>query len=84
METNKKTWLSVQVIYKHGAETKTVVARNWSWDTVRQFRETVFIAGYMIPVFDSNNIDTGAFIIVSPWNIVSIDIQKQDSFFKDY
>lgn len=83
MSEQQKTWLSVQVIYKHGNELKSMVSRNWSWQKVKEFRETVFVSGYMVPVFDSTNIDTGAFIIISPWNIVSIDVQKQDHFFEN-
>ena len=81
MSEQKKTWLSVEIVFHHENEIKRLVARNWDWQKVKLFRDNVFQCGYMFPV---DPLGSNHFAIASPNDIISIDIYRQDHFLKDY
>lgn len=75
---SKSVWLTIEVCYNHDNEVKRYLIRNCNWHTVKVFREAVFSAGLMYP----HETDTGRWVVVSPWNIRSVEIWKQEKFFK--
>jgi hypothetical protein len=72
-------FFSIEVYYKHGNELKREQYRNITGAKLKEFRETFFTAG--VAVMDPA--DPGRhWTIISPFNIVSIDVYLQDKFFK--
>lgn len=76
---NDKTWLTIEVLFKHGTEIKRYALKNCTWDKVKKFREVVFTDGFMYP--DIN--DVGRWYIINPWNVSSIEVHKQSHFFTE-
>ena len=72
-------FLTVEVYYNQGTELKREVLRNITTKKLKEFRETFFTVG--LAVHDPN--DKRHWVIVSPFNIVTIDVWKQDKFFRD-
>lgn len=70
---------SIEVYYTHGTETKREVYRNITGAKLKQFREDFFSAGVAVP--DPKD-PARHWVIISPFNIVSIDVWLQDKFFK--
>lgn len=76
MELGKagKLW-RIEVLYKHGNNTCRVEIRDRTGKEVREFRELVYTAGLAVPI------DPGHFKVVSPYDILEVDVWKQDRFF---
>lgn len=69
---------SIEICYKQQNELKRETLRNITGSKLKEFRETFFTVG--LAVNDPN--DVKHWIIVSPFNIVSIDVWLQDKFFR--
>lgn len=76
MELGKagKLW-RIEVLYKNGNITQRVEIRDRTGKEVREFRELVYTAGLAVPI------DPGHFKVVSPYDILEVDVWKQDRFF---
>lgn len=73
---NKVYW-GIEISYLHDGEVKRHFNRNCDWDFVKRLQDNIFFIGLRVPVTSDH------FIIVSPWNIRSIDIWRQSHFFKE-
>ena len=72
-------FFSIEVYYNHGNENKREVYKNITGAKLKQFREDFFSAGVAVP----DPADPAKhWIIISPFNITSIDVWLQDKFFK--
>jgi len=71
-----KIWYTIEVLYRHDNEVKREAIRNVSPQKLIQFREIFFSVGFAV------TIDASHQIIIAPWNIRSIDVWRQDKFFK--
>ena len=72
-------FFSIEVYYTHGNESKREVYRNITGAKLKQFREEFFLCGVAVP----DPADPAKhWIIISPFNITSIDVWLQDKFFK--
>lgn len=72
-----KLW-SIVVIVKHGMfqeETRRFTRCNLFSGEIMDLRKTFFTHGILMPV------DPGHWIVILPWNILQIDIQRQKNFF---
>lgn len=69
---------TIEVNYTHGQELKREVLRNVTGKKLKEFRETFFTVGYA--VHDPN--DVKHWIIISPFNILTIDVWLQEKFFR--
>jgi len=72
---NAKNWYTVEIIYTSDSETKRFTITNMSADALKQFREQVFFGG----AYRRIDADTGE--VISPWNIKSLIIMRQECFF---
>lgn len=74
-----QVFLTVEIYFVHGTELKRYYMRNFTWDKIKLFRETVFAAGFMY--MDPDN--ATRYFVVSPWNVKSLEIHIQEKFFKE-
>lgn len=70
-----KLW-GIEVICRMGPETKRHHLDNQTDDEIMRFRERIFAAGLMLPV------DPGRWVIIPPWDITQIYLNRQSKFFK--
>lgn len=75
----RTVFLTVELYFMHGAEYKRYYMRNFTWEKIKSFRETVFNSGFMF----SDPDDPEHYFVVSPWNIKSIEVTKQKKFFQE-
>lgn len=67
----------IEVLFRKGNnETSRMQMPNCTGAEVLQFREGVFKAGLKLPI------DPGRWKIISPWDILDIDITRQNTFFE--
>lgn len=74
-----KLW-TIAVIARHGIwgqETRRFARCNLYWNELGQARSTMCVHGIMMPV------DPGHWIVILPWDILQIDIDKQKTFFEN-
>lgn len=69
-----KLW-RIEVLYKVAHETKRVCITDRTGREVREFRELVYTAGLAVPI------DPGHFKVISPFDILEVDVWKQDKYF---
>jgi hypothetical protein len=69
---------SIEVLYEYGRETKRHQVCNLYSKELMKFRETVISAGLLLPVRE----EKGEYIIVLPWHIITINVNKQPRFFE--
>jgi hypothetical protein len=74
---NGQLWC-IEVLYDHEGEVKRYQLPNQYSKELLKFRETIIQAGLMLPT----RAEKGQYIIVLPWNIVSINVTRQDRFFE--
>lgn len=77
-------WLTIEVIYKAGDETKRTQLTDQNWHQVKEFRKTIYSGGLMLPLSDvAPGIvsKTDRWFIVSPCNIVEVVITRQSKKF---
>lgn len=68
------TFWTIDVRFEHQSQTKAYRLKNLSGGDVMQFRNHIFTSGLYV------KIDPGHAIIVPPWNIREVDIERQDKF----
>jgi hypothetical protein len=69
-----KLW-RIEVLYKDGHETRRAELRDRTGREVREFRASVYLEGIALPV------DPGHWRVVSPYDIIQIDVWKQARYF---
>ncbi len=69
---------TVEVFYKHDNELKREVLRNLTGKKLKEFRETFFTVGFAV----HDQSDLKHWIIISPFNIITIDVYLQEKFFR--
>jgi len=72
--TNKKLW-RVEVLFYEDDEIKRYHLSNWTGKEVRNFRENVFLIGFMYPV------SPGEYRVIAPSELSQLNIFKQSKFF---
>lgn len=72
-----KLW-SIEVVYNYDQETKRYLIKNQTSANLMKFREAVVAAGVMVPT----RIEKGEYILVLPWQIITITVNKQSVFFE--
>lgn len=73
-----KLW-RIEVLFKLGNETRRYETRDRTGKEVREFREVVYTAGLAIPI------DPGHFKVISPFDILEVDVWRQDRYYgNDY
>jgi hypothetical protein len=72
-----QTFFTIEVYYDHGPEPVRYVMRNMTAQKLKEFREVIINAGLMIPR------ETDHWIIVLPTQIRSIDVTRQEKFFRN-
>lgn len=65
---------TIEVLYKQENAVRMRRLINQNLTELFRFREAVFSVGLMVPV------DPNKWIIVSPWDIISIDVYRQNYF----
>lgn len=71
-----KLW-KIEVIAKHGMETKRFARCNLYSSEIMQERERMFQYGILMPI------DPGHWIVICPADIQQIDVWRQKNFFAD-
>jgi len=71
-------FFTIEVFYKQDNELRREVLKNITAQKLKEFRETFFTVG--LAVHDPEN--ASHWVIVSPFNIVTIDVWAQEKFFK--
>lgn len=71
----KKLW-GIEIICSMGLETKRHHLENQTDREVFQFRQHIFTAGLMLPI------DPGTWVVIPPWDIKTIFINRQSKFFE--
>jgi len=71
-----KLW-RIEVMYKAGNETKRVCIQDRTGRELKDFRDNIFIAGLAVPI------DPGHFKVISPFDILEVDLYKQQKYYGD-
>lgn len=71
-----KLW-RIEVLFKDGFETKRYEIRDRTGREVRNFREDIYQCGLAVAI------DPGHFRVYSPFDILTVDVWKQDRYFGD-
>lgn len=70
-KTAPGTLWKIEITFRHGVETKQHALINVSNAELKKFREDIFFNGMMYPI------DPGHWILISPFEIITIDVWKQ-------
>lgn len=75
MSIPKKSFYTIEVLYRCQQETKRFRITNLTAEFLKQVRETMYVGG----VYRKIDEDSGE--IISPWNIIEAMIYKQAHYF---
>lgn len=69
-----KLW-SIEIIYQCDSNTKIECKRNLTGEELVKYREDIFKIGFSVPIA------AGHWRIVTPYDIVQVDLYKQSGYF---
>ena len=78
----RQGYYRIEVTFDHNGERKRFEIKNCDLKMIKNFRETIFSAGFMYTAPECmDSADPDHYIVVNPLNVRSVDIWKQEKKF---